>query len=64
MSATWNNTGVIAPPVRTTVFVKDSINGPTYTARWNGPGYGWQVVSYPKSAGVSVGQPMFWLNYD
>lgn len=62
MSASWNNTGVIAPPQRATVLVKDSINGPSYTARWNGPEYGWQIVSYPQSAGTAVGKPMFWLS--
>jgi hypothetical protein len=61
-TSNWTNTQMIPPPVSRSVWVKDSLAGPQYLARWDGPGYGWTVVSYDSKI-APTGKPAFWLNH-
>jgi len=57
----WISIGYAPPPKRKSVKVKDTPAGPEYIARWNGPGYGWTVLTFPINM-VPAAQPQFWLS--
>ena len=61
-NGTWISTRMPAPPEGSTLTVCDTIGGPMYTARWDGPRYGWSVMTCPRGF-QPARTPAFWLSY-
>lgn len=55
----WFNVSEYPPTIKVQFVVKDTIDGPEYKARYNGPGYAWTIISFANGA-TPIGNPKYW----